>query len=164
MHTEALWDRLRAWSFPLGPLVTPEDVAAEMDAEARRLGPDAGSELARLAITLEEAEGDDRIGALYDFVEVYARHHPEALSRALLGALRPDGPPVVVELLASVPDRGVVEALQDLLVSLASTLGELGGQPAGELVRRLEARDDLGEAARRELSIAKVHISAATRP
>jgi hypothetical protein len=161
-------DRLSRWSFPLGPLVSPEDVDADMAAYARELGPGAAPGLARMLVAFADA-GDPSTDALYEFIYAYADEHPEATGRALLDALRPDGPPQLVDLIGLTQAAGAVGRLRDvvaldgssddLLASVAGALGELGGPEAAALLDELASGGDLGPAARRELAIARQALS-----
>jgi len=154
---------LADWDHPLGPFRTIEDVLDEMDASANALPAEEAPGLARQAAQFAR-EGHPRAEVLAVFLRRYGAHHPEAFAEALLGALSPDGPPLLVDLLGStqlpsVPARAarildLDRADKDLLVAWAGALGDLGGAEAKELLRRLEERPDLDDETRTEIAIA----------
>src|SRR6476646_1943692 len=91
---------LADWDHPLGPFRTIEDVLDEMDASASALPAKEAPGLARHAAQFAR-EGHPRGEVLGVFLRRYGAHHPEAFAEALLGALSPDGPPLLVDLLGS---------------------------------------------------------------
>lgn len=168
MDERELHQLVERWRFPLGPFTSPEDVADDMASQASRIGPAAADELARALVAFADA-ADPRLGDLYEFVQVYLRAQPEPMSRALFGALRPDGPPELVELAGLAGDEDTAQRLRasldlaappaELVVAVASALGSAGGPGAAELLDELESRSDLAPEAHAEIVIARERLA-----
>jgi hypothetical protein len=163
--TEAdLMTRIASWR-NLGPLREPPDLEREMAATAEAMS-DADADTVAAVVVLLDREGDpDTLGALLQFLEHYSPLHRHALGAALLARLGPDGPPALVEQIGATDHPDAVKRLrecmdlagasEELLIALASTLGELRGDDASALLDELASQDPLPAAVRDEIKIAR---------
>ena len=159
---------LNLWSFPRGPFVDLSDILTEMEATSRCLGVNAAPDLAVMLVQLD-SEMDSSLEALYQFLQFYAKSYPKALEKALLQELRPTGPPTLVEILGVTGNPDVVtqlrevlaidEADDELLLSLACALGELGGGEARQMLYQLRRRSNLSQPVQHEIKIALGNIA-----
>ena len=162
MEKQDLQMRLASWE-NLGPMRSLEDLLREMGQYASTLDAAAASTIVELLCDLER-DRSSLLGPLAEFIDIYAKLFPEALSSELLRKIGPNGPPILVELLGSARTAATVEALrrqvsleqadEDLLVALASALGEIGSPEAITMLHELLHRPALPESARREIQIA----------
>lgn len=164
--------RLAAWDFPLGPFREPDDIVREMHAAAAALGPAAADDLADLVTTLAREHAREQ-QVLAEFLEIYVADHAAdraaALATALLARLGPAGPAALVEALGGTRSADASQVLlttldlaaadEELLVTLACTLGELGDPAAVAGLHALAARDGLTPAVLDEIDIALQHIA-----
>jgi len=160
--------RLAAWDLPLGPFREPDDIVREMHAAAAALGPAAADDLADLVTALAREHAREQ-PVLAEFLEIYAADHAAALAPALLARLDPAGPAALVEALGSTRSADAAQLLlatldlaaadEELLVTLACTLGELGDPVALAGLHALAARDGLPSAVLEEIDIALQHIA-----
>ncbi len=160
--------RLAGWDFPLGPFREPDDIVREMHAAAAALGPAAADDLADLVIALAREHAREQ-QVLAEFLEIYVTDHAAALAPALLARLGPAGPAALVEALGSTRSADASQLLlatldlaaadEQLLVTLACTLGELGDPAAVAGLHALAARDGLSPAVLDEIDTALQHIA-----
>ena len=109
-------------------------------------------------------------------MQFYAKSYPKALLEALLQELRPTGPPTLVEILGVTGSRAkanfgesavaqlrevlaIDEADDDLLLSLACALGELGGAEALQMLHQLQLRPNLSQPVQHEINIALANVA-----
>jgi hypothetical protein len=163
MDSAELRRKLESWDLPLGPFRELEDIEQEMRETALEMGLGAAPVLADLAITIESDQSSYRQEFL-NFSEFSARLFPDALATALLERLTPNGPSLLVlalgptgsadasSRLMSTLDLGAAD--DDLLESLASTLGEIGDSKAIEALRMLQKRPNLSKGVRDEIKTA----------
>lgn len=167
MEAKEIRTKLNEWSFPLGPFRTIEEVFYEMEAKARCVGAEAAPELASMLVELH-AQGDALEDDLYQFLQIYTKYYSHALEEALRKELRSTGPPTLVELLGYTGDQSSVAHLRqtldldqagdELLISEACALGELGGAEAGKMLLDLQSRKELSEDVLHEVEIALANI------
>jgi len=168
MEAKEIRTKLNEWSFPLGPFRPIQEVFNEMEMEARCMGMKAAPELARILVQLD-AEGDPLGEDLYQFLQIYAKYYSHALEEALRKELRPTGPPALVEILGYTGGERAVrhirqvldlnQADDELLISVACALGELGGAEAVEMLQDLRGRQKLSKEVWHEIEMALVNIS-----
>lgn len=160
--------KLNLWSFPRGPFAEISDILTEMEVTSRCLGANVAPDLAMMLVQLD-SEMDGPLEELYQFLQFYAKSYPKALEEALLQELRPTGPPTLVEILGvtgstrAVARLGEVlaidEADDELLLSLACALGELGGAEARQMLHQLRLRANLSQPVQHEINIALTNIA-----
>jgi hypothetical protein len=159
--------KLKNWD-SLGPFRSIDDLDREMETEAHKWGALAASKLAKALVELELAD-DPLIDVLVEFLDIYCKHYPNALGEALLQELRPDGPP---RLVMQIGCTGNVEAItrlkqiinlemagDELLVSLACALGDLGGSEALTILNSLQQRQNLSNEVKNEIDIALQNLA-----
>ena len=167
MEVKEMRTKLHEWRFPLGPFRTIEEVFHDMEANARCMGVKAAPELARILVQLSEKE-EPLEEDLYQFLQIYAKYYSHALEEALRKELRSTGPPTLVELLGYTGSQRSVrhirqtldldQAGDELLISVACALGELGGAEAGKMLLDLRGRKDLSQDVLHEVEIALANI------
>lgn len=159
---------LKAWIASwrnLGPLREIPDLEREMATVASTMSDSDADVVAAVLITLAR-EGDRKaLGALLDLLEFFSSSYPRAFGAALLARLESGGPPELVEQIGATDHPNSVKCLrarldlqnasEELLIALASTLGELHGDDAGTLLDELAARESLPTSVRDEISIAR---------
>jgi|GEM_PF-6097738 len=111
---------------PMTNFLSTKEIYRGMEVETHRLGPSAATELAKALVQLE-AEDDPLLEILDEFLEIYFRHYPDALSEALLPELRPTGSPSLVGLLGCTGNAKAVTQLKKIL--LTGSLGRCSGRP-----------------------------------
>lgn len=164
MNENEFRTQLASWQ-NLGPLREVADLHREMAAMAAAMSdPDADLVAAMLAALAREGESST-LDALCDFLAFFARSHPRALGTALLARLERSGPPVLVEHIGATDHPDAAKRLREnldlqgasepLLIALASTLGELHGNEASELLDELAALGSLPTSVRDEIAVAR---------
>jgi hypothetical protein len=164
MNETEFRNRLASWQ-NLGPFREIDDLHREM-AEVADAMSDADADMVAVTLVALARAGDDStLGALCDFLAFFARSHPHALGTALLARLDPSGPPVLVEQIGATAHPDAVKRLRDsldlqraseqLLIALASTLGELRGDDAASFLDDLAARAALPSSVRDEIAVAR---------
>jgi hypothetical protein len=164
MNETEFRNRLASWQ-NLGPLREVDDLRREMAAAAGAMsGADSDMVAATLVALARDGEGST-LDALCDFLAFFADSHPRALGAALLARLDASGPPVLVEQIGATGHPDAVTHLRDgldlqrasepLLIALASTLGELGGDDAAAFLDDLAALAALPASVRDEIAVAR---------
>ena len=158
---EQLRINLEAWDFPLGPFQTLEEVEQVMEQQIRLIGASNATEFVK-AIVVLEAEKFPHLGIINEVVEMYAKLYPKELEEALFQEIHSQGSPLIVELMGVIRNKKVVSQLkekldlesasEELLISLISTLGEIGGNEAVQILHSLQRRK-LSQAVFDELKI-----------
>jgi hypothetical protein len=153
---------LLSWS-SLGPLREIADIVDDMAATARAIGPEAAFALVDTLLALSR-EGSDLVDVMQEFLEIYGSLYPDALAGALLAGIGPAGPPALVEALeypgrvdcvASLRERlDLAEASEELLITLASLLGALGGEAAHQLLLEIRGLPNASVPVEREVAVA----------
>ena len=92
---EAILEKLRGWSGPLGPFRSPESIFDDMCTSAEAVGEDnASSIVAALQASITDPAIDEEIRS--DFFSEYAARYPAAIERVLVPTLESQVTPLAI--------------------------------------------------------------------
>jgi hypothetical protein len=143
-----------------------------MEIEAHKWGALAASRLTKTLVEME-LTNDHLIDVLVEFLDIYCDRYPNALGEALLQELRLNKSPRVILQLGCTGNVEVVTRLKqtidleiasdELLISLACVLGDLGSSEALTILHCLQRRKNLSNEVKNEIDIALQNLAQKAR-